>query len=373
MNIKDAKGLMVWLKKECVMLIAVGLAIVSSLVAVPKWEYIDMKVLVLLFNLMVIVVALREEKVLDYVAIGLLKKCHTQKGVYGLLIGITFVVAMIVTNDVALITFVPLAIIIGQKAGISVLKLVVLQTIAANLGSSLTPMGNPQNLFVYSYYELTPWAFFRVTIPLAICGGLFLIVIILFEKNKRLILELDNITIKQPQKVVILGVLLGIVLLSVFHLIHYGVAAIIVIISIACYDRTYFKKVDYSLLITFVGFFVFVGNLSHLQVVKGFMEGLLDQPLATYIASILGSQVISNVPAAMLMSGFTQDYAALLLGVNIGGLGTLIASLASVIAYKLYVEAYPKESSSYIKCFTVYNILGLMLLGIVLGMGWLVF
>lgn len=316
---KKKSSFIEFLKKECVLVIAVTLAILSSFISIPKMSYIDFKVLILLFNLMVVVAAFKELKVLDSIAIGLLKKCNTYTSISLALVFITFISSMIVTNDVALITFVPLSIVIARKANINVLKIVIFQTLAANLGSSFTPMGNPQNLFIYSFYNLSPIDFFKITLPIVILAVLFLVLLV----------------------------------------IDYKVTFLITIVMVLILNKKLFSQVDYSLLITFIGFFIFVGNISTMDVVKNFMEGILNSPKSTFLASVLSSQVISNVPATMLLSGFTNHFKELLLGVNIGGMGTLIASLASVISYKIYTSEFGNDN--YMKSFTFYNILGLII------------
>ena len=316
---KKKSSFIEFLKKECVLVIAVTLAILSSFISIPKMSYIDFNVLILLFNLMVVVAAFKELKVLDSIAIGLLKKCNTYTSISLALVFITFISSMIVTNDVALITFVPLSIVIVRKANINVLKIVIFQTLAANLGSSFTPMGNPQNLFIYSFYNLSPIDFFKITLPIVILAVLFLVLLV----------------------------------------IDYKVTFLITIVMVLILNKKLFSQVDYSLLITFIGFFIFVGNISTMDVVKNFMEGILNSPKSTFLASVLSSQVISNVPATMLLSGFTDHFKELLLGVNIGGMGTLIASLASVISYKIYASEFGNDN--YMKSFTFYNILGLII------------
>ena len=348
-----------FLKKECVIVIAVTLAILSSFISIPKLSYIDFKVLILLFNLMVVVAAFKELKVLDSIAIGLLKKCNTYTSISLALVFITFISSMIVTNDVALITFVPLSIVIARKANINVLKIVIFQTLAANLGSSFTPMGNPQNLFIYSFYNLSPIDFFKITLPIVILAVLFLVLLVFKDKKMNLSLDLEDVKIDNKRDVYLFGGLFLIILLSVFHVIDYKVTFLITIVMVLILNKKLFSQVDYSLLITFIGFFIFVGNISTMDVVKNFMEGILNSPKSTFLASVLSSQVISNVPATMLLSGFTNHFKELLLGVNIGGMGTLIASLASVISYKIYASEFGNDN--YMKSFTFYNILGLII------------
>lgn len=356
---KKKSSFIEFLKKECVLVIAVTLAILSSFISIPKLSYIDFKVLILLFNLMVVVAAFKELKVLDSIAIGLLKKCNTYTSISLALVFITFISSMIVTNDVALITFVPLSIVIVRKANINVLKIVIFQTLAANLGSSFTPMGNPQNLFIYSFYNLSPIDFFKITLPIVILAVLFLVLLVFKDKKMNLSLDLEDVKIDNKRDVYLFGGLFLIILLSVFHVIDYKVTFLITIVMVLILNKKLFSQVDYSLLITFIGFFIFVGNISTMDVVKNFMEGILNSPKSTFLASVLSSQVISNVPATMLLSGFTNHFKELLLGVNIGGMGTLIASLASVISYKIYTSEFGNDN--YMKSFTFYNILGLII------------
>lgn len=356
---KKKSSFIEFLKKECVLVIAVTLAILSSFISMPKLSYIDFKVLILLFNLMVVVAAFKELKFLDSIAIGLLKKCNTYTSISLALVFITFISSMIVTNDVALITFVPLSIVIVRKANINVLKIVIFQTLAANLGSSFTPMGNPQNLFIYSFYNLSPIDFFKITLPIVILAVLFLVLLVFKDKKMNLSLDLEDVKIDNKRDVYLFGGLFLIILLSVFHVIDYKVTFLITIVMVLILNKKLFSQVDYSLLITFIGFFIFVGNISTMDVVKNFMEGILNSPKSTFLASVLSSQVISNVPATMLLSGFTDHFKELLLGVNIGGMGTLIASLASVISYKIYASEFGNDN--YMKSFTFYNILGLII------------
>ena len=365
-NLKKQNSFVEFVKKEIVLIIAVVLALGSSLIAKPQISYIDFKVLILLFNLMIVVAAFKDLNVLDSIAISLLKKCNTYKSVSFALVFITFISSMVVTNDVALITFVPLSIVIAKKANISVLKIVVFQTLAANLGSSFTPMGNPQNLFIYSFYNLSPIDFFKITLPILVLSIIFLVLLILKDKKINLNIELEDVNIKNKRDVVLFSILFIVILLSVFHIVDYKLTFIITIITVLLLNKSLFKEVDYSLLITFIGFFIFVGNISTLEVVRNFMEGVLNSKESTYLSGILASQVISNVPATMLLSGFTSNFRELLLGVNIGGMGTLIASLASVISYKLYLGEFKEEGNTYFKTFTVYNIIGLILFTLII-------
>ncbi|MEG1254994.1 SLC13 family permease [Clostridium sp.] len=353
------------LKKEAVLTIASILAIITSFFALPKLEYIDFKVLILLFNLMIVVVAFKKLKLFDAIATSLLSKCRSFNSISYTLVLVTFFSSMVLTNDVALITFVPLTLIIANKAKIDSLNIIVFQTIAANLGSALTPMGNPQNLFIYSFFNISPMDFFKITLPLVILSLMLLVLFIMCGDKKKLSFTLENVDIDNVRNVILYSILFFVILLSVFHLIDYRLTFVVTLLTVFLLDKDLFKEVDYSLLLTFIAFFIFIGNISSMDVIKDIMAKLLSSEESTYISSIVASQFISNVPATMLISPFTSYYRELLLGVNIGGLGTLIASLASVISYKLYVKENPKEGFIYVKIFTLYNIFSLALLGVV--------
>ena len=363
--IKDSKkknAFIEFLKKESVLVIALSLATISCFIATPKLSYIDFKVLILLFNLMIVVAAFKELSVLDSIAISLLKKCKSYRAISTILVFITFISAMIVTNDVALLTFVPLSIVVARKANINVLKIVIFQTLAANLGSSFTPMGNHQNLFIYSFYNLKPVDFFVITGPILLLSIAFLLLLINRDKKMDLSIDLKDVKIDNKNHIFIFTVLFLIILLSVFHLIDYKLTFVVTVLTVLVLNKKLFSQVDFSLLITFIGFFIFVGNISTLDSVETFMESLLKSGKSTFITSILSSQVISNVPATMLLSGFTDHVKALLLGANIGGMGTLIASLASVISYKIYSSEFEGVNDKYLKAFTFYNVLGLLII-----------
>nr|WP_253200440.1 SLC13 family permease [Clostridium sp. CF012] len=311
---------------------------------------------------MIVVGAFKHMKILDKIAVGLLTKFNNSRKISFILIFLTFFSSMLITNDVALITFVPLALIVSKRAHLSPMKLVVFQTLAANIGSSLTPMGSPQNLFVFSYYKLTAFGFLEVMLPFAILGAIWLFILNLTEKNRKLDFDLDKVIIENSLPVLIFFALFLFILLSVFNIINYKLATIITILIVLLLNKKLLVKVDYSLLLTFICFFIFIGNLSSLPFIEHYAKGVLQDKTTTYFSSIILSQIISNVPCSILLANFTSNWRELLLGVNIGGLGTLIASLASVISYKLYVnECSHKEKNKYLSCFTFYNIISLFL------------
>lgn len=356
-------------KEDIVLLISFILAIITSFISLPKIEYIDFKVLISLFNLMIVVEAFEKLKLLEMISIKILDRFNNERIVSLMLILITFFFSTLVTNDVALITFVPLTLIIARKSSINPLEVIIFQTLAANIGSSLTPMGNPQNLFLYSKYNINLYEFIKIMLPFVLLGLVSLILINFIIPNKKIDFHIEEVEIKDKKRTFIFILLFILILLSIFNYLDYKIAFTITIFITLVLDKTLFKEVDYALLLTFVFFFIFIGNLSHFEIIKNILGKVLNRPKATYISSIVLSQFISNVPCAIFLSGFTNNYKELLLGVDIGGMGTLIASLASVISYKFYTENYKAQKKIYLIRFSLYNFSALIIFGIIF---WLI-
>jgi len=294
--------------------------------------------------------------------VQILGKCNNLRLVSFVMILLTFLSSMLLTNDVALLTFVPLTLIISKKVDINPMEIVIFQTLAANIGSSLTPMGNPQNLFLFTHYGITGVEFFKVMTPFVILGGLWLLVLNLKVTKKRFKVELKPVAIKSKKQAILFGILFVVIIFSIFNIVNYIFAFILTVVMVLVLNKSLLKKVDFFLLVTFMCFFIFVGNLSHIQLVNEYLSHLLNSSNKIFFTSIISSQFLSNVPAAILISNFTSSWKEILLGVNIGGMGTLIASLASVISYKLYVnETGIENSSRYLIKFTLYNVLGLII------------
>ncbi len=352
-----------FLKQETVLCVALALAAVSSLFQRPKLEYIDFAVLSILLSLMLVVAGLKSVSFLDWTARELLKRCASWRSVVVALVGVTYVSSMFVTNDVALITFVPLALIIGRALKRDVARVIILQTLAANLGSMVTPPGNPQNLFLYAHYHYTAASFFAVMAVPGLLSIIYLGLLIWRGRNDALTLELPQQAKPAFWQTVLLLALLALNIAAVLHWVDKTLALGITVAYVLLKQRRLLLEVDYSLLVTFVGFFIFIGNISHTSLALYLKQSLLGTAAGTYVAGVLASQFISNVPAAMLLAGLTTEADALLLGVNIGGLGTLIASMASVISYKLFVAEHPYQAGTYLRTFLYYNFAGLVLLG----------
>ena len=335
-----------FVKREGILLLACVLAVASSLAVVPKAEYIDWRVLVLLYCLMLVVGGFKKRRVLDNCAVRLLQRCISLRQITAALLLITFISSMLVTNDVALITFVPLTLIIGKEAGVDVGKIIVWQTLAANLGSMLTPMGNPQNLFLYARYNFDIIAFFKVTwIPTCLAVAL-LAVFLMRQQDRQLKVSLTSVNVERGWGLIVLNLLFLLCVVTVFHWFDHWLLLMITVTVMLVLDRGLFRQIDLT-------------QFDFLNIIR---DSFFGSATGTYFSAIAVSQFISNVPAAMLLAAFSQQREALLLGVNVGGLGTLIASMASVISYKLFAEAYPAQVRHYLLMFLYYNVIGLFLL-----------
>ena len=374
-----------FIKREPVLFAAILLALIAVALVRPApslcLQAIDFRTIAILFSLMIVIKAFQSQNYLDFIAAKLLRLCKSRRSLYFLLTYLVFFSSMFVTNDVALLTFVPITLVIFKRTGLSALKIIVLETLAANLGSCITPMGNPQNLYLFSYYGFSALEFFALTAKIALPSLFILAVMILFVTRPKLadhgaheephllegnVLQNQLTFIKINFRTILYAADFIICLLTVFHVINYLFMLIFTIIAMLICNFRLFKKVDYSLLLTFAGFFIFTKTLSNVQEFSDFINSMLSSPLKTYITGIAASQVISNVPAALLLSGFTQNGAMLLLAVNVGGLGTLIASMASVISFKLYNNSdnARNDKGNYFATFTLYNVLLLIILGI---------
>ena len=351
------KKIMRFFKNETVLVVAWILAIVSMFIIPPDKDYvsyIDFKTLGLLLSLMFVTAGLGSCHVFEKVGDFLLERTKGIKGLKIVLVFLCFISSMLITNDVALITFVPFTLYVLEKAGYKehIGFVVVLQTIAANLGSMLTPFGNPQNLYLFSESGMTAGDFFKTTIPYVALSAVLLLLCCVFGKRDKgdISGDLGEVRMKKG-KAAIYGVLFVICIATVFGVLPYYITLGIVLLAALIMDRGLYKKVDYSLILTFVGFFIFIGNMGKIEAVSTFLSGVILE--REIFVSILLSQVISNVPAALLLSGFTEEFDLLLVGLNIGGLGTLIASMANLISYKIYVKEYPKEKGKYLGKFTI--------------------
>ena len=354
-----------WVKDNVVLIIAFFAAVITSFIVPPDSEYLgyfDFKTLSCLFCVLAVVCALRNIRFFYTLAKAIVRKFKNAKIAILVLVYITFIGSMLIANDMALLTFLPLGYFIlhttGKEKYLSFAF--IMQNIAANLGGMLTPFGNPQNLYLYSKFNIPDGEFVSIMLPPFIVAVVLITVCcLIFVKSEPL--EIQEKAASLPiGRVIIYLVLFAVAISMVFRFMPYQIGLVVIPVAMFFLDREALRQVDYGLLFTFVFFFIFAGNMGRIGVVRDFFSYLLD--INTLVFSAMSCQIISNVPSAILLSQFTDNYRELLLGVNIGGAGTLIASLASLITFKEYTKQDPKHTLSYILKFSAFNFAFLIIL-----------
>lgn len=354
-----------FIKKNAVMCIALLAAIVTSFI-VPVdsayLRYFDYKTLTCLFCVLAVVCALKNINFFYMLARKVVQFFKTARMSVLALVYITFIGSMLIANDMALLTFLPLGYFVLTTTGKQkyMAFTFIMQNIAANLGGMLTPFGNPQNLYLYTKFNIPNLEFVSIMlVPFIISILIITICCIIFVKPEKLQLDEEKIEIK-PLRTSIYMLLFALSIAIVFRAIPYWIGLIVIPIVLLFMDKKALKMVDYPLLLTFVFFFIFSGNMARIDAVRAFFSFLLEK--STLLFSVVSCQFISNVPSAILLSQFTTNYPDLLVGVNIGGVGTLIASLASLITFREYVKHNPGKTKHYIGMFSLYNFSFLILL-----------
>ncbi len=354
-----------FIKRNTVFSIAALAAVVTAFFVPPDREYLDyfdMKTLACLFLTLAVICALRNIRFFTIVARKIVLLTGNLRGLFLVLICITFIGSMLIANDMALITFLPLGYFALTAAHQEkyMAYLFILQNISANLGGMLTPFGNPQNLYLYSYFNIPTGEFCRIMLPPFLLAITMLVIACIPVKGHKLtVSEGYDRKLSIPRTVLYLA-LFAFSLLIVFRVIPYWLGLIIIPLVLVVADRNALLMVDYPLLGTFFFFFIFAGNLSRIDAVNSFISSVLERD--TLLVSVISCQGISNVPSAILLSRFTDDYRSLLLGVNIGGTGTLIASLASLITFSHYRHHNPGKGKQYFLLFTLVNVAFLVIM-----------
>ncbi len=360
------QAILTFLKKNAVLCIATLAAAITAIIVPPDMQYLsyfDWKTLTCLFCVLAVVCAFKNIHFFYILAKKIVQVFKTTRASILALVYVTFLGSMLIANDMALLTFLPLGYFVLQTTGKQkyMAFTFIMQNIAANLGGMLTPFGNPQNLYLYTKFNI-PTGDFMATmlIPFLVSVLLITVCCLCVKKEK---LELADEKASLPVgRTVVYSLLFILSIVIVFRVIPFEIGLIVIPAVLLFMDRKALKDVDYGLLLTFVMFFIFSGNMARIDVVKTLFESLLAQNVLLF--SALSCQVISNVPSAILLSQFTANWQALLIGVNIGGCGTLISSLASLITFREYVKHNEGQSKKYILLFSLFNFafLGILLL-----------
>ena len=354
-----------FLRKNVVMVVALCAAIVTACIVPPDrayLDYFDVKTLTCLFCVLAVVCALKNIRFFYILAKKIVQRFRNARMTVLVLVYITFIGSMLIANDMALLTFLPLGYLVLSSTGKQkyMAFTFIMQNIAANLGGMLTPFGNPQNLYLYTKFSIPTLEFMQIMLlPFIVSVVLITICCLIFVKGEPLEVADEKVTLPVWRTVIYL-LLFALAIAIVFRGIPYWIGLIVIPAVLLVMDRKALKMVDYPLLLTFVFFFIFSGNMARIRLVRDIFSALLEK--STLLFSVLSCQFISNVPSAILLSQFTQNYRELLLGVNIGGVGTLISSLASLITFREYTAHNPGRDGYYIKTFSLFNFAFLVIL-----------
>ncbi len=382
-----------FLRSETILIVATLLAIISCFIVPPDGQYggyVHVSTISQLVCLMLVVVGFQRIGVFRIIGSSLLHRVHTARGVVLTFIALTFISAMFITNDVALLTFVPFALAVLVMAHMEDKAIVVcaLMTVAANTGSMLTPVGNAHNLYFKALTGMSTGHFLRIMAPYSILAAVLLVVVTCVVCRGRRIAEFDGMDSKgfergvlapdptrhQPDEIKVTGYGAGyggwraivytgvfvVCVLAVSDMVPLWVMCVVTFVAMVVCDRGSFRHADWALPLTFIMFFVFIGNMKRVPEFAGIAQAFVGQhPLEV---SIISSQIISNVPASLLLSGFCDQWVPLIIGTNIGGMGTLIASMASLITYKNYTRQYPRQKGRYLGVYTAVSVMFLLLM-----------
>lgn len=382
-----------FLRSETILIVATLLAIISCFIVPPDGQYggyVHVSTISQLVCLMLVVVGFQRIGVFRIIGSSLLHRVHTARGVVLTFIALTFISAMFITNDVALLTFVPFALAVLVMAHMEDKAIIVcaLMTVAANTGSMLTPVGNAHNLYFKAFTGMSTGHFLRIMAPYSILAAVLLVVVTCVVFRGRRIAEFDGMDSKgfergvlapdptrhQPDEIKVTGYGAGyggwraivytgvfvVCVLTVSDMVPLWVMCAVTFVAMVVCDRGSFRHADWALPLTFIMFFVFIGNMKRVPEFAGIAQAFVGQhPLEV---SIISSQIISNVPASLLLSGFCDQWVPLIIGTNIGGMGTLIASMASLITYKNYTRQYPRQKGRYLGVYTAVSVMFLLLM-----------
>ncbi len=354
------KRIAAFVRQETVLSAAAVLAVISCFFVKPDREYlgyVDFRTLILLFCLMAVMEGMKELGVFRFLSACLLERVGSARGVAVCLVSLCFLGSMIITNDVSLVTFVPFALLALEMAHMEkyLCVTVTLMTIAANLGSMLTPIGNPQNLYLYARSGMSAAGFLALMAPWSALAALMLAAGTMFSfRGEAVRCQMEKPKKPERGRLTLYLALFAVCLLTVSGVLPEWALLVVILTAVFADQRELLARVDYGLLLTFVAFFVFIGNMGRLPQFCSFLESFLTGH--ERIAAVAASQVISNVPAALLLSGFTSQWKELIIGTNLGGLGTLIASMASLISYKQIAVRHPEKKGRYLAVFTAWNV-----------------
>jgi Na+/H+ antiporter NhaD/arsenite permease-like protein len=345
-------------------------SVITSFFNTPRWSYVDWHIIAIIFELMIVIAAFERYGVLNWVSMRILARCKTEKGLSISMCMLALILAMFATNDVTILTIIPLVLLMKKHSKTPLYLQMTLVTICANLGSCLTPFGNPHNLYIYTHFHLSDLEFMRYSVPLFVTSLVLIFISLAFVKKTPITIDRNDIPhLVQPRRVIPFAILAAVVFvnLRVNDWRMDLTCAIIAALTAYVFDPRLIFHINWNLILTLFFIFIMIGNIAHMQVLQSGLNALVHTPMATYLSGLLLSQIISNVPITVLLSQFTASPAALFFGVDIGGLGSPIASLANLITISLFNKQYPNEKKAFLKVFLGVNFAALIFMGTLFG------
>lgn len=347
--------------------ILIVVSVVTSFFNTPQWSYVDWHVIIVLFQLMLVIKAFDQYGLISWLSMRILNRCTNARSLAVAMCLLSLFLSMVATNDVTILTVVPIVLMIGRRSNANIYFPVTMVTICANLGSSLTPIGNPHNLYIFTHFNLSVGTFFTYSLPLFAASLVLLFLSVSFVKPTPVTAETTQPKVVNPRRIIPFLFAAVSVILCVLQVVPDWATLLLTLAITLVADPRLLTKADYNLLATIFFIFIAVGNIAHMEVLQLFLTGLVGSQMSTYFSGLLLSQVISNVPITVLLSQFTLSPAALFYGVDIGGLGSPIASLANLITITLFVREHPTEKKQFLMVFLGVNFAGLIILGTLFG------
>jgi Na+/H+ antiporter NhaD/arsenite permease-like protein len=350
------------------LVILIVVSVITSFFNTPQWSYVDWHVIIVLFQLMLVIKAFEQYGLISWLSMHILARCTNARALTVAMCLLSLFLSMVATNDVTILTVVPLVLMIGRKSNASIFFPVTMVTICANLGSSLTPIGNPHNLYIFTHFNLSVATFMSYSLPLFVVSLILLFSSVSFVKKTPVTSDTGIPQIVNPKRIIPFLFAAVSVILCVLQIAPDWATLIVTIGITLLADPRMLLKADYNLLFTIFFIFIAVGNISHMAVLHAFLTALVGSQMSTYFSGLLLSQFISNVPITVLLSQFTLSPAALFYGVDIGGLGSPIASLANLITITLFLKEFPQDRKKFLTVFLGVNFAGLIILGTIFGL-----
>lgn len=359
-----------WIRNHAFLSILIFGSIVTSFWGLPRASYVDWHIIAIIFELMIVIAAFERYGVLSWISMKILSKTNNERSLSIAMCMLALFLAMFATNDVTILTIIPLVLLMKKHSKTPLYLQMTLVTICANLGSCLTPFGNPHNLYIYTHFNLSDAEFMRYSVPLFATSLVLIFVSLAFVKKTPITISKDDIpSLVQPKRMIPFVLLAGVVFVNL-RVNDWRVdltCAIIAALTAYVFDPRLVFHINWNLIFTLFFIFIMIGNIAHMSFLQEGLTALVHTPMATYLSGLLLSQVISNVPITVLLSQFTSSPAALFFGVDIGGLGSPVASLANLITISLFDKQYPAEKKAFLRTFLGVNFASLLFMGTLFG------